>query len=343
MVSRNIGATVLAAILAVSAGGAMLTDFPGLAVHSALFGTTFSDINWIATSAIKPSATVVDVMRFTAGEQVVLLDNDPPGGVGLKAGRSGTVLCCDSNDGSGDILISWDLWTDGKAGTSACFNGLNALYPANSAIWVNPKLVHIGHHFKQCGTIRRGLEGCVNFETDDGQYYNVVASGTLYDALIAGDRVFHFDDRVQIQGLLNLTPPAPGVTRICPQFDGDIFHPILSACPGGPGLPGPFTINLGGSPLQLVPDPNSPGPGYTYDGCVSVTLDLNFRGQLSVKITPAPGVNGTWSGTVTPDIVGPGAVTVQICVHVEHLDVNTLPAGNNVQVATTTLSAVPIM
>ncbi len=343
MGSKSRAATALVALLTISAGGALLTGVPGLAVPGVAAGTTLSDIRWVATSALRSAAAGTDPACFTPGEQVVLLDNDPPNGPGLKAGRSGTVLCCDANDGRGNILVSWDLWSDGKADTFACHNGLNALYPANSALWVDPNVVRVGRRFKQCGTLRKGLEGCVNFETDDGRYYNVVSSGALYAALSDAGGTFHFDERVQLQGLLNTTPPAQGTVRVCPQYDGDLFQPIVSACPGVPGFPRPFTINLAGNPLQLVPDPNSTGPGYTYNGCTNITLEMNFQAQLSVRVTPAAGVNGTWSGTVTPNVAGPGLVTVQICVHVEHLDVGTLPGGNNVQVASITLSAAPAL
>jgi hypothetical protein len=343
MVNRSVGAMVLSTILAMSASGVIAAGLSGLAVQGAVLNAALSDIRWLATSSVKPTSATTDTTGFVAGERVLLLDNDPPGGLGLKAGRGGTVLCSDANDGSGDILVSWDLWTDGKANTAACFNGLSCLYPANSATWIDLNTVRVGRLFKRCGTINQGLEGCVRFETDDGLYYNVVSSGALYATLSDKTGAFHFGDRVQIQGWLNTTPPAAGVIRICPQLDGDIFHPIFSTCPDSPGLPGPFTINLAGKPLQLVPDPNSTGPGYTYDGCTSITLELNFQAQLSVKVTPAVGVNGTWTGTVTPDIAGPGTVTVQICVHVEHLDISTLPAGNNVQVATIGLSVAPVM
>jgi len=49
--------------------------------------------------------------RFTAGGRVVLLADDPPGGLGLKAGHAGTVICRDCESGCGRILVSWDLWT----------------------------------------------------------------------------------------------------------------------------------------------------------------------------------------------------------------------------------------
>jgi hypothetical protein len=321
MTSRIMGIVVWVAVLALSVEGATLMTVPVTAGQLA------------ASSAAS---------SFPMGEKVVLLDNDPPNGLGLKAGWSGTVLCHDSGDNPGSLLISWDFWSDGKAGTSSCSGGLNALYPAHSALWVDPNVVRLGRHFKQCGVIRKGLEGCVDFEANDGKLYRVNLSEALFAALNAGTASVHFGGRAQVQGLLNTTPPASDEVRSCLQGDGDILHPILSPCPGNQDLPDPFTISLAGNPLQLIPDPNSPGPGYTYDGCTSLTLEMSFQAKLSVQVTPAAGVTGIWTAAVTPDIVGPGTVTVQICVHVEHLDISTLPVGD-MQVATISLFAAPVM
>jgi hypothetical protein len=338
MENKNIGAMILIGIWAVSAGGAILTSLPDVAGPSAVQSAALSDGHVTAMPGIEPIDATSDKGRFQTGEQVVLLDNDPPAGIGLKAGRLGTVLRCAGD--SGNVLVSWDLWTDEKANSSPNFDGLNALYPAFSAMWVNPDQVRIGHHFKQCGTIRQGLEGRLNFEADDGKTYNVVSPDTLYTSLIAGAGGFRFGDRVQVQGLLNTAPEVPGVTRTYPQSAGDLFHPVLLPCPSRRSLPDPLTIDLVGNPLQLVPEPNSPGPDYTYDGHTSVTFELNFRAKLSLLATPISGVGGTWTGTITPDVVGPGTVTIQISVHVEHLDISTLPQGN-LKTANVTLTAIP--
>lgn len=282
---------------------------------------------------------------FTPGQRVVLLQDAPPGGLDLLAGHAGTVVCADPSDGSGDLLISWDAWANGKADLTRCGDAETLLFPANSVIWVDPYETLLGRPFNECGTIREGLEGCIYLETDDEQQYNLVAAGPLYAALSQGDTLA-FGDRVQVWGLFSNTPPGPGVIRICPQRDGDIYHPIVSPCPEPDPKPDPdpdpkpgpdeIVIGIGGNALVLAKS-----AGNTYYGCTTISLELNFQALLSVEITPGPGVGGTWSGTLDPAIVGPGDVTTQICVTVEDLDISTLPPGNDVQVATVSLFAVP--
>lgn len=291
------------------------------------------------------SLTVTGVWpdHFTPGERVVLLQDAPPGGPELLAGHGGTVVCTDPSDGSGDLLISWDAWAEGKADLTRCADAETLLFPPNSVIWVDPQQVLLGRHFNECGTIHAGLEGCIYLETDDGQEYNLVAAGPLYAALNQGDTLA-FGDRVQVWGLFNNTPPGPTEIRICPQRDGDIYHPIVSPCPEPGPKPDPdsgpdeIVIGIGGNALVLAKS-----SGNTYYGCTTISLELNFQALLSVEITPGPGVGGTWSGTLDPAIVGPGEATTQICVTVEDLDISTLPPGNDVQVATVSLFAVPAL
>jgi len=303
--------------------------------------------------------------RFAPGERIVLLEDDPFGGFGLKAGQAGTVICCDSEDCSGNILVSWDLWTNGKLEPVPCANAGETLYPANSAIWMDPEQVRFGRHFNQCGTIRKDLQGCVHFEANDGKTYNVIASDDMYLALDGGGAVA-FDGRVRVRGLLNTTPPRPDELRLCLQQDGDIFHPTISLCPqAGPApdpnskpdpdpepepkpdpdpdpdpTPGPdsIMINIGGNPLmlQLIS-----GSTASYAGCADITVQLNFQAQLSVEITPADGVGGTWTGTLNPDIIGPGEVTTELCIEVVDLNVGAIGPGKDIQVATVTLMAAP--
>ena len=105
--------------------------------------------------------------------------------------------------------------------------------------------------------------------------------------------------------------------------------------------PDQIDIDLYNCPLHLTLDPSGTAPGYTYYGCTTRTVNTNFRARLAVKITPAPGVDGEWAGTVTPEIVGPGAAIVQICVRVEHLDIRNM-SPDIAQIATVTLLAVPV-
>ncbi len=278
--------------------------------------------------------------HFTVGERIVLLQDAPPGGLDLKSGHGGTVVCGDPSDGTGDILISWDFWADGKADLTRCADAEAVLFPPNSAIWIDPQQVLIGRHFDQCGTIREGLEGCIYLECDEGQAYNLIAPLGLYLALNQSGGI-QFGDQVQVHGLFNNTHVD---IRLCPQRDGDLYHPILSPCPEpGPKpdpdpKPGPdeIVIYIGGNALVLAKS-----AGTTYAGCTTLTLELNFRALLSVEITPGIGVGGTWSGTLDPDTVGPGEVTTQICVTVEDLDISGLPPGNDIQIATVSLFAVP--
>jgi hypothetical protein len=342
MISGRIGMMILTGIWAASTAGVISAGLPNMTHPTMVRSAALSDNDETPRPVIERIDTASDTSPFRPGEQVVLLDDDPPGGIGLKAGRRGTVLCGDSDGDPGRILVSWDLWTNEKADSSPSLGRSNALYPTHSAMWVNPNSVRIGRPFKQFGTIRQGLEGGVIFETDDGKAYNVVTPGELSFALNAGAGGLHFDDRVQIQGLLNATLAALGATPGYRPLDGDIFHAVVSPCPNDQGLPDPFTINLVGNPLRLVPEPNAPGPDYTFDGPTVATFQLNFRAKLSLQITPVPGVGGTWTGTISPDTVGPGTITVPIRVHVEHLDISTLPPGN-MRAATVTLSAVPAM
>ncbi len=164
---------------------------------------------------------------FAEGQRVVLLEDDPING--LRAGQSGTVVCCDRVDCSGNLLVSWDLWTQAKDDTTGCANPPFPTFPAGSATWVDPSMMVIGRPFDQCGTIREGLEGCVDFEADDGRTYTVVSGGDLYAELDTPGGI-EFGQRLRLQGLLDTNIPHPNVIRICQVLDGDVYHPILSAC-----------------------------------------------------------------------------------------------------------------
>jgi hypothetical protein len=210
--------------------------------------------------------------NFQPGERIVLLQDNPPGGFGLKTGQAGTVICCDTLDCSGNILVSWDLWAEGKVGLGGCVNGTAAYYPPNSATWVDPSLVLVGRQFTQCGTIRAGLEGCVHFEADDGKMYNLVGSG-LY-LVLGSSATVGFDSRVEVQGLLNTTAPGPGAIRICPQLDGDIYHPIVSPCPEAQADCCDAEYQPGDRVVLLVDNPTGP------NGQAAVSLYAGAEGTV---------------------------------------------------------------
>jgi hypothetical protein len=115
-----------------------------------------------------------------------------------------------------------------------------------------------------------------------------------------------------------------------------------SASEPEPILPGDVFIDLSGNLVPLTPDFESPDPAYTYSGCVTTLIELNFRAHLIVVVTPASPSYGTWTGTVVPDIVGPGEAEVEICVRGENVDLSALPAGSRTIAATVTLQAAPV-
>ncbi|MDI6450207.1 hypothetical protein [Anaerobaca lacustris] len=190
--------------------------------------------------------TACQAYRFAAGGRVVLLTDNPPGGPGLKAGHGGTVLCRDCTSGCGRILVSWDLWTGGQKDVSGCVMDVLPGFPPTSAMWVDLGQVRVGRPFNQTGTLRKGLEGCLVFVADSGMEYNIVATGEMYWILeeVAG---MGAAGRIRIQGLLSETQPKSDEVRICPQRNGDIYHPIISACEG---LPHP---DPGACELELLP------------------------------------------------------------------------------------------
>jgi hypothetical protein len=374
------------------------------------------------------SLQAVAAGSFTAGQRVVLLQNDPPGATGLVMGHAGTVICCDNNDCSGSVLVSWDFWCSSKPPSVKCPNDPGTLYPANSAIWVDPNQVLLGVAFSQGGTIGKTAAGCVYLSGDDGKTYNVQATADEYLALDSAGNPVRFGDHVEVQGLLNTTPASGTTTRTCPQQDGDIYSPIIQPsatsstedtlpyspgdrvvllvsnptgsggrraeglaagtvgtviCCGGtdPNFPifvswdgyrggindtcnpaqinypdnsgwwmarsqitpsatsvpfGGVLVSVGGNPLYLSGDLSTPG---TFTGCLDVAIQVNFLACLSVKVTPASGVGGTWSATVTPSTAAPGVTVVTICVYVVNLDTATVPVSG--PAALVSLYAVP--
>ncbi|MBN1363054.1 MAG: hypothetical protein JW993_20815 [Sedimentisphaerales bacterium] len=374
--------------------------------------------------------------EFEPGQRVVLLQDEPVSG--LRAGQSGTVVCCDRADCSGRILVSWDLWTSGKDDTIPCASLPVLAFPAGSAVWVDPTIVMtVGRPFNQCGTIRKGLEGCIFFEADDGKDYTVVSGGELYVELDTPGAI-EFDQRLRLRGLLDTAIPPSDVIRICPVRDGDIYHPILSSCtppqtgccdgelfpgdrvtllvdePIGPdglgalGLmagtdgtviccAGPyganwvfiswdgwtdginadaqcgmtvipyvrnsgwwvpcnrislgdggnggtgdgFVVRIGGNVLRLEHDQSAPNPAQTLVGCTTVTVESNFRALLSVEVTATSAADGTWTGTVTPEIIDPGTTVLEVCVRGENVDLIQVPPGANRQLASLSPFAEP--
>jgi len=113
---------------------------------------------------------------------------------------------------------------------------------------------------------------------------------------------------------------------------------------GGGGQPCPndmLTIGFGTNGVRLFRDPSCPTTSRTFSNCVTATVTANFRAKLSLSITPMAGIGGTWQGTITPNIVPAGQSNVQVCVTADNLNLAAIPAGQNTQVATVSILAVP--
>jgi hypothetical protein len=197
---------------------------------------------------------------FFPGSRVVLLEDSPPGGPGLKTGQSGTVICSASRSDCDRVLISWDLWTEGGDDTDECLGEVPLGFPANSTLWVNVQKVLVGRQFVRHGTLRACTDGCICFHADRGGVFNVVATDDMQKMLA---EIASMDTgRVCLRGLLNKTRPGPDMVRPCPQRDGDVHHPIISTCPTlPPDKPGVCDLSLqpGDRVVLLVDNPMGAG------------------------------------------------------------------------------------
>jgi hypothetical protein len=72
---------------------------------------------------------------FRQGDRVTLLTDNPRGAAGLVAGMVGTVVCCDLDDPSLPVFVSWDDWTNGR-NTDAFCDTSPLDYPEDSGWWV---------------------------------------------------------------------------------------------------------------------------------------------------------------------------------------------------------------
>lgn len=197
---------------------------------------------------------------FFPGSRVVLLEDDPPGGSGLKAGRSGTVVCSESRSNCDNVLVSWDLWTEGGDDADDCLGEIPLGFPPDSTLWVDIQKVLLGRQFARNGRLGVGPDGCILFHADRGGVFNVVATGDMQKML--ADIASMDPGRIRLRGLLNKTRPGPDMVRICPQRDGDVFHPIVSECRTlPPKPPGPCELALHpGDRVELLVD-NPMGAG----------------------------------------------------------------------------------
>lgn len=172
------------------------------------------------------------LLPLQPGDTVVLLEDNPPGGKGLRAGRAGTVLCCDADDCPGRLRVSWDLWYGGGRNEDTCEPPTILAYPGGSAFWLDPATTRVGRPFDRCGTLREGLEGCVYFDADDGATFNLAGPGDLISSFF----ILATGDYVRVRGILDTSAPRHITGRVCPAADADVLHPIISVCEGPDAL-----------------------------------------------------------------------------------------------------------
>ncbi|MEN6425749.1 MAG: CARDB domain-containing protein [Phycisphaerales bacterium] len=162
---------------------------------------------------------------FAPGTRVVLLADEPVVGEGLVKGMAGTILCCDAADCTGSLLVSWDLWTGGGDETDRCATRLGGPYPAGSTTWVDPAQILLGRPFDIEGILQVTEEGCLYVQTEEGEAYNLVVDPEFQEMWW----VVKSGDRVRVRGLLNQSVRDAEAKGACPQLDGDIYCPIVTA------------------------------------------------------------------------------------------------------------------
>jgi hypothetical protein len=158
---------------------------------------------------------------FAPGTRVTLLE-DNPAVPELMKGMSGTIICCDAIDGSGSILVSWDLYSGGQDEEGSCVSPLAGSYVSGSTTWIDPAEVKLGQAFNKTGILQEDAEGCAYLTTDDGSMYYLV--GGIHHG--GGRWLTKLTYSARVRGLLNRSPVEEG--RACQQRDGDIYHPIIS-------------------------------------------------------------------------------------------------------------------
>ncbi|HON90239.1 MAG TPA: CARDB domain-containing protein [Sedimentisphaerales bacterium] len=220
---------------------------------------------------------------FAPGTRVVLLADAPTVGEGLRAGMSGTIICCDTADCTGSLLVSWDLWTGGRDDEGRCVTSPVGPYPAGSATWVNPKTTLLGRVFDKVGILHRDAAGCSSLVTEDGQRYHLIIGPEFFEqwpVVLPGNGV-------RVRGLLNASQPAPEDRRDCPQFNGDVYHPILTDYKWtGDSCCDPFVCGfLYGDRVVLIGESNPNGAVDLPRGASGTIICCNARADNSVLVS----------------------------------------------------------
>jgi hypothetical protein len=277
----------------------------------------------------------------------------------LQAGRTGTVVCCDSLDCTGQILVSWHFHALGAHDTRSCPDAAPTLIRPGSASLVDPdilRLITLPAGFNETGVISQS-GSCLIFQSDTGRQYNLADGGWLRSALTAGP--IRFGDHVRVRGLHTTGAPRAVELGSCPAQSGDIHEPIITlvAPAGAPGNGGGNGGGNGPNPacpddklildflsneIRLTKDAQCGNAPRAFSGTLAVGISTTSDVVLSVTVTPSPGTGGTWTATVTPEQIAAGDdPTAQIHISVAGLDLTTIPAGESIVVGSFELVATP--
>ncbi|MCU0916595.1 MAG: hypothetical protein MUC88_18845 [Planctomycetes bacterium] len=102
-------------------------------------------------------------------------------------------------------------------------------YPLKSATWVNIRTVRLALCFNRCGTLCKTQDECTGLKMEDGKTYNLIGGDALNEK-IGPTGQFHFDDRVRVQGLLQVRGPRHDAARDYEERYGDVHGPIIVIC-----------------------------------------------------------------------------------------------------------------
>lgn len=122
---------------------------------------------------------------------------------------------------------------------------------------------------------------------------------------------------------------------------GNDPDPPVPPVPPPPSPTGPCSLVFGVGGITVCLSPTPGAPAGSYSACVPITLELNFRGELTVEVSPTSPAGGDWSGSITPSIVGPGQVTVSLCINGTDVDISALPGGSVATLAQASVFVVP--
>jgi len=289
----------------------------------------------------KPAdGTVTEPLDYLKqGVGVVLMDDMLAREFELRTGRCGTVLAYDSPGHAGMVLVSWPFF--GRGDNAACQDaeGMPLAYPIHSAVWIDTKTVPLAVHFDQRGTLSQGEGGCFLLKTEEGPVYNLLGAKLLNEQ-IGPNGQFHVEDHVRVQGLLQVTGCRSVLASLSPKQKGDVYYPILLLCPPpepkpcGPCPGDKLLVDAGHNQVWLYRDTKCPGGKHTLTGTTTVGLVTSYRTALEVKVTPEPGIGGTWKASLSVDQTSSGQWTVvKVYVDVNGIDLTKIPAGEKTLVA----------